>query len=308
MNVPLRELHLFAGAGGGILGGKLLGNRIVCAVEIEEYPRKVLLQRQIDGVLPWFPIWDDITTFDGRPWKGIVDVVAGGFPCQDISIAGKGAGIGGERSGLWSEMARVIGEIQPRIVIVENSPALTSRGLGDVLRDLAEMGFNARWCVLGADDAGAPHRRKRIWILAYASEKRLQGSEQYRPRDEERNRTDAHGSATERRCLWWGIDPADLPDTMYSGLSPEGSKQQPTGVPRADIQQRSWTTQSGLGGMAHELANRMDLVEAAFGGKVPRVEKSIENRVNRLKAIGNGQVPATMALAWEVLTEGLFDE
>ena len=109
-DVPLRELHLFAGAGGGILGGILCGHVPVCAVELEEYPRRVLLQRQRDGILPWFPVWDDIRTFDGNPWRGRVDVVAGGFPCQDISSAGKGAGIDGERSGLWAEMARVIRE------------------------------------------------------------------------------------------------------------------------------------------------------------------------------------------------------
>ncbi len=86
----MNELHLFAGAGGGILGGILLGHTCVCAVEIEPYCRKVLLQRQRDGILPKFPIWDDVRTFDGKPWRGKVDVVCGGFPCQDISIAGGG--------------------------------------------------------------------------------------------------------------------------------------------------------------------------------------------------------------------------
>lgn len=100
----MNELHLFAGAGGGILGGMLLGHSCVCAVEIEPYCRKVLLQRQRDGILPKFPIWDDVRTFDGRPWRGKIDVVCGGFPCQDISCAGKGAGIGGARSGLWSDL------------------------------------------------------------------------------------------------------------------------------------------------------------------------------------------------------------
>ena len=97
----MRELHLFAGAGGGILGGMLLGHTTVGAVEIEPYCRRVLLQRQRDGILPKFPIWDDVCTFDGKPWRGKVDVVCGGFPCQDISVAGKGTGITGERSGLW---------------------------------------------------------------------------------------------------------------------------------------------------------------------------------------------------------------
>lgn len=92
----MNELHLFAGAGGGILGSELLGFRTVCAVELEPYPASVLLARQNDGLLPPFPVWDDVRTFDGRPWRGLVDVVSGGFPCQDISAAGKGAGIDGE--------------------------------------------------------------------------------------------------------------------------------------------------------------------------------------------------------------------
>ena len=161
----MNELALFAGAGGGILGGHLLGWRTVCAVEWEPYPASVLCARQNDGLLPPFPIWDDVQTFDGRPWQGIVDVVSGGFPCQDISAAGKGAGIDGERSGMWKEMARIIHEVRPRFVFVENSPMLTSRGLGVVLGDLASMGFDAKWGVLGAADVGAPHQRDRIWIV-----------------------------------------------------------------------------------------------------------------------------------------------
>ena len=149
------------------MGDMLLGHTPVCAVEIEKYPREILLRRQADGHLPWFPVWDDVTTFDGTPWKGKVDVVCGGFPCQDISVAGKGAGIEGERSSLWGEMARVVDEVRPRFVFVENSPMLTSRGLGRVLGDLAEMGYDARWGVLGAHHAGAPHKRDRIWILAF---------------------------------------------------------------------------------------------------------------------------------------------
>ena len=174
----MNELALFAGAGGGILGGKLLGWTTVCAVEWEAYPASVLIARQNEGVLPPFPIWDDVRTFDGRPWRGRVDVVSGGFPCQDISAAGKGAGIDGERSGMWAHMARIVREVGPRFVFVENSPMLTSRGLGRVLGDLAAMGYDARWGVLGAVDAGAPHKRDRIWILAHATNDRSGWGEQ----------------------------------------------------------------------------------------------------------------------------------
>jgi len=161
----MNELALFAGVGGGILGGKLLGWRTVCAVEWDAYARDVLVARQNDGCLDPFPIWDDIQTFDGKPWRGIVDVVSGGFPCQDISAAGKGAGIEGERSGMWKHMARIIGEVLPQFVFVENSPMLVGRGLSTVLSDLAEMGYDAKWGIVGAHHVSAPHRRDRIWVL-----------------------------------------------------------------------------------------------------------------------------------------------
>ena len=170
----MHELALFAGAGGGILGGMLLGWRTVCAVEIEDYPRRVLLQRQADGILPRFPIWDDVCTFDGRPWRGKVDVISGGFPCQDISAAGKGEGITGARSGLWGEMARIIGEVRPRFAFVENSPLLVGRGLAVVLGDLAEMGYDAKWGVLGHNSIGGQHKRERIWIVANSNKGTLQ--------------------------------------------------------------------------------------------------------------------------------------
>jgi len=166
----LNELALFAGAGGGILGGKLLGWRTVCAVEYDAYAASVLVARQNDGCLEPFPVWDDVRTFDGRPWRGIAEVVSGGFPCTDISAAGKGAGITGKQSGLWSEMARIVGEVRPRFVFVENSPLLVKRGLAVVLGDLAEMGYDARWGIVGAHHVGAPHERQRLWLVGADAE------------------------------------------------------------------------------------------------------------------------------------------
>ena len=164
----LNTFHLFAGAGGGILADLLLGHNPIGACEIEPYPSDVLLARQRDGHLPNFPIWDDVCSLDGTPWRGSVDVLCGGFPCQDISAAGKGAGISGERSKLWKEYARLIGEMQPRFVFAENSPLLRTRGLGVVLKDLASLGYNARWGIIGARSVGAPHKRDRMWVLAYS--------------------------------------------------------------------------------------------------------------------------------------------
>jgi DNA (cytosine-5)-methyltransferase 1 len=166
-SLTVNELALFAGAGGGILGGKLLGWTTVGAVEIDPFGASVLLARQRDRLLPPFPIWDDARAFDGHPWRGVARVVSAGFPCQDISTGNSSAeGISGARSGLWKHTARIIGEVRPSFSLLENSSQLTRKGLEVVLGDLAEMGYDARWGVLHASHAGASHERKRIWIVA----------------------------------------------------------------------------------------------------------------------------------------------
>jgi len=121
-----------------------------------------------DGSLDAAPICTDITKLDGKPWRGAVDLICGGFPCQDISIAGKRAGINGERSGLWSEFARIICEIRPRFTIVENVAGLLRSGMGRVLGDLAGMGYDSEWAIISAAAVGAPHLRERVWIVADA--------------------------------------------------------------------------------------------------------------------------------------------
>ena len=328
----LNELALFAGVGGGILGGKLLGWRTVCAVEWEPYPASVLCARQNDGLFSPFPIWDDVQTFDGRPWKGIVDVVSGGFPCQDISAAGKGAGIDGERSGMWGEMARIICEVRPKFVFVENSPMLTSRGLGRVLGDLASMGFDARWGVLGAADVGANHQRDRIWIVArwkgnlpHAQHDRIRWWEQQQERlkkadgelantkellgngfndnfrislerqaqsqlgDDSRAETLANA-----RCKLWSEGNSGIVDTQKEIGTSSPIFNQPGGqgcgkIPDSECVGRTervcadspewWSTEPRLGRVAH----------------------GVDARVDRLKAIGNGQVPLCAATAWSIL-------
>ena len=151
------------------MGGKLLGWRTVCAVEIDPYARQILLARQRDGILDPFPIWDDVTTFDGSAWRGHVDIISGGFPCQDVSGANpSGKGLEGAKSGLWFEFARIIGEVRPRFVFVENSPNLLNRGVGRVLGALAEMGYVGCYGVLGGASAGMDSDGERIWILAKA--------------------------------------------------------------------------------------------------------------------------------------------
>jgi len=264
----VNELALFAGAGGGILGGKLLGWRTVCAVELDPYARRVLLARQADGCLDRFPIWDDVRTFDGKPWRGNVDVISGGFPCQDISAAGKGAGITGARSGLWSEMARIIGEVRPRYVFVENSPLLVSRGLAVVLGDLASMGYDARWGLLGAEHAGAPHKRHRLWIVAYP------GS---RWRQDHELRTGKSGMGSAERANSDGKH-------AESGSHPDSPRELQS---KGRIQEQRKRTSDG----------NWWKIEPDVG----RVADGVAARVDRLRCLGNGQVPAVARLAWEIL-------
>ena len=262
----MNELALFAGAGGGILGGHLLGWRTVCAVEWEPYAASVLAQRQNDGLLPPFPIWDDVQTFDGTPWRGVVDVVSGGFPCQDISVAGKGAGISGERSGMWSHMARIIGEVRPRFVFVENSPALITRGFGVVLSDLAAFGYDCRWTVLGAADVGAPHKRDRFWLVANANSMR-----ELQPQGgiSDIGRRPGHcGEVADTNC-------------------PRRKQSQNEANPSASSRE----SRDAIGG------NGWWLTEPDVG----RVAHGVAARVDRLKAIGNGQVPLCAAEAWRLL-------
>jgi DNA (cytosine-5)-methyltransferase 1 len=216
-----------------------------------------MLQRQRDGVLPGFPIWDDIKTFDGKPWNGIADIVCGGFPCQDISSAnhvnnGKTRGIEGERSGLWKEMARVICEIRPRYALVENSPMLLVRGLGAVLRDLARIGYHAKWGVFSGFEVGAAHARKRIFILAHAN-----------------------GNG-------WPV----VEENGVQGCSVLNPKMF---GPWRDLQ--------------NELQIPMGLAYDPPMRGVLRNDDGLAEGVDRVSAVGDGQIPAVVELAWKTLSQ-----
>lgn len=288
----MKELHLFAGAGGGILGGLALGHACIGAVEIEPYCQAVLRQRQVDGVLPSFPIFGDIKEFNGYEFKekyGTPDIICGGFPCQDISSAGKGAGIDGERSGLWSEMARVIGEIRPDYCLLENSPMLVGRGLARVLGDLASMRYDACWRIIGADDLGAPHVRKRIWILA-----------------RRQDIADVDGLL-------------DAPNTPCERLQARGEPRRH----EAEISVSTHPTSercsklelshgSGAEGEEQICSTGQQLIDGDAPGwwsvepNVVRMVYGVPKRVDRIKALGNAQVPAVAAFAFRYLI-GVFE-
>lgn len=167
----MRELSLFTGAGGGLLGTHhLLGWETVGYVEIEDYCQRVIKQRIADGLLPEAPIFSDIRAFISEgyaaSYTGMVDVVTGGFPCQPFSVAGKQAGENDPRN-MWPQTIEAIRIVRPRYCFLENVPGLLVSGYFDrIVRDLHEARYDARWITLGADDVGAPHRRKRLWIMA----------------------------------------------------------------------------------------------------------------------------------------------
>jgi DNA (cytosine-5)-methyltransferase 1 len=295
----MNELALFAGAGGGILGGHLLGWRTVCAVEWEPYPASVLVARQNDGILPPFPIWDDVQTFDGFAWRGLVDVVSGGFPCQDISAAGKGAGIEGQRSGMWSHMARIIREVDPAFAFIENSPMLRTRGLGTVLNDLNSMGFDAKWGCISASAVGANHKRDRIWIVGKSKRKGLEG-QWSQPGQQEVSQPRDAGSLADSNCM--------------RELQPQRGQQEQRGRIGNSSKELAYTKNSrdvwrqwSLGFAQQEHDSRGSQIDGCrkwweAEPNVGRVDHGVAARVDRLKAIGNGQVPLCAATAWRLLS------
>lgn len=348
------ELALFAGAGGGILGGKLLGWNCVGAVELNAFCARRLMQRQNEGHLPPFPVWDDVRTFDGRRWRGVAEMVSGGFPCKGVSVAGPGTGLDHEESSLWGDQARIIGESEARYVWIENSPALTFRGGVRVIGDLAAMGYDCRWGVVSAADAiwsyGTPcldHLRERIWIAGTrantAGDRRPQRDGKHigrsldsalgeRGRDQPR-RIHADGApraanpegahAQELRC-GPGIMSERTGETFSEprgnrsagtdascehlrresvGLSGCPISAEPVGSGEADTdpddsgrQQQRCAVADGAKHQTAECGSWW-AAEPAVG----RMAHGVANRVDQLTAIGNGQVPAVVQFAWQIL-------
>lgn len=315
----LRELSLFTGAGGGLLGTALLGWRPVCGVEILPYNREVLLRRQRDGLLPLFPIWDDARTFDGRPWRGRVDVVTGGFPCQPFSSAGRQRGADDERNG-WPWTARILREVRPRVALLENvANLLTHDYFGTILGDLAALGYDVVWDCIPASAVGAPHRRDRLWILAYLADARggrccesQEGEVQQSGRTEtlgpgapagdvaDADGEDAQAGCERRGAVCRGDSGGGAPDRTPSGgealadavcLDEQGVV---TGL--ADAEGRPGPDERSAG----PSDNGGDWWATERG--LDRVAHGVPHRVDRLVALGNGQVPPVVVRAWRTLS------
>jgi len=253
----LYELALFAGAGGGLLGSRLLGWKTICYVEHNLYRVEVLKARIRDGYLNDAPIWDDVRTFDGHPWAGLVDVVTAGFPCQPFAIGSKKLGDDDDRN-MWPDTIRIIGEVKPPFVFLENSTELLlvqkekKPYITRILGELASVGYVGWWGCLSAASVGADHKRKRLWIVANASE----------PGRKIILRHNVGNSAT---C-------------------------------HAQIAAKAITLDA--------VWNRLARLEKRLGEpSVFGIDDGMAHRVDRLAAIGDGQVPEVVRRAWTLLNE-----
>lgn len=276
----LKVLDLFSGIGGFSIGLERTGGfETVAFCEIEKYPRAILAQHW-----PSVRIYNDVKTLTAEQLRadGIVpNAIVGGFPCQDISLAGKGAGLEGERSGLWWEFYRLIKEIKPQWVIAENVSALRSRGLDTVLWALSEIGYDAEWHCIPASSVGAPHQRDRIWIVAYPNinnQRAWDGSQQ-----SERGAT--RQCFTDGGCL--GIDRL-VADSGISGL-----------------QRNEW-----LGPTREERESKRYIAKCSWWAVEPnvgRVAHGVPKRVDRLKALGNAVVPQIPELIGYAILNAMED-
>jgi DNA (cytosine-5)-methyltransferase 1 len=296
-------LSLFTGIGGLDLGLERAGMTVVGQVEIDPWCRKVLAKHW-----PEVPRHDDVRTAadwwlapmadaegdrrrtwrpgrpagdganrqghasaglaEATPGRPAVDVVAGGFPCQPVSLAGKGLAQADSRW-LWPAFADVIRHLRPRYVLVENVPGLLGRGMGDVLGDLAALGYDAEWDCVPAAFVGAPHIRNRVWIVAYPSRPGLAQRES-QPRNDGAERAPAQRG---------GHGPRDVADSERDGL--ERPRQSAVARQRAPILRRRppepgwWATEPGVGRVAHGIPNRVDRLRGLGNAVVPQVAQHI---------------------------------
>lgn len=300
----MKTLHLFAGAGGGIIADMLLCHTPIGAVEINAYCREVLKARQRDGWLPAFPIYEDIRNYEGTEISG-VEMVCGGFPCQDISIAGSGKGIGGERSGLFFELLRIVRVIRPPFVFLENSPAIVSRGLSTVLGKMAEIGYNSEWLCLSAGNCGAWHKRERWWCLCWdPNADRLRELQQKRAVENFGgwlgNVCQKVSNADSKRLeKYWG------PKSVSATLSFAGCSGREVSN-ACDNRNMWWNLEYKTDQIQRQFNTRGKTIDGVrkwweAEPAVGRVVDGLAHRVDRLKALGNGQVPICAAIAQQEL-------
>lgn len=289
----LQSLDLFSGIGGISLALKEYAKPIAYC-EIDRYAQSVLLSRMVDGSIETAPILRDITRIDGTKFRGHVDLICGGFPCQDISVAGNGAGLEGKRSGLFFEIVRLVKEIQPAFVFLENVPAIRTRGLDRVCFELAKIGYDLRWTVISAASVGANHKRERWFLLGYSKHNGRATSAQPRRNgaNYKKEQTRQIGSCESSRageCRDVSKDVSDVANTLCEGLEGHGKLRKTFSEERPTLgQSANGNKQDGKDWWATEPS-------------VCRVVDELPNRVDRIKCLGNSVVPLQAKTAFEKL-------
>lgn len=268
--MKLRHLDLFSGIGGFSLGLERTGGFQTVGFCDNDKKTHLVLKKHWPNV----PIYDDVSTLKGSD-LGTIEIITGGFPCQDLSVAGKGAGLEGARSGLWWQFHRLIKEAQPRWVIAENVAALRSRGLDQVLRSLDQIGYDAEWHCIPASAVGAPHQRDRIWILAYP---RHRGGRHFGIAQEGHN-TQRERTTDSDSIGGPGGQSASVAYSAGIGSSGQGQFEQP-------IYPTQIVTREAIE-FKHGSVSDFWKVEPELG----RVADGIPNRLDRLKQLGNSLVP-----------------
>ena len=290
----MNVLDLFSGIGGFSIGLERAGFKTVAFCEINPYCRRVLAKHW-----PSVPCYDDIRTLtaDRLATDGIaVDIICGGFPCQDLSVA-QGAsrsGLDGQRSGLWSEYARLIRELRPRFVIVENVPGLLSLGVGSVLGDLAEIGYDAEWQVISAAAAGAPHIRDRFWLVGYPNG---DGQPAF-PLHDEASRlpgmvadADSEQHEIRRAPIGWEAAEEFPADADCSRLEIVLNGQAGECAPA--IGAAAWTVEPDVGRVAYGIPDRAHRIGALGNSVVPQIPEIIGRAI--MKAASPSPQPVTKA-------------
>lgn len=256
---------LFSGIGGIDLGLQRAGFEIAWQCEIDPYCRRVLAKHWPD-----VPRIEDVHDVSGKTVRR-VDLIAGGSPCQDISLAGRGAGLAGERSGLWYEFARVVGDLRPRYVLVENVAALLGRGLGDVLGDLAALGYDAEWHCIPASHIGAPHSRDRIWIVAHARSERLEGEQSCGPEAQSTRRGSGEPAGMDPMPMLRRLPMHDPHDACVRVRVPFGGRV----AERPICGSGAWSSGPTVFRMAHGIRNRVDRLRGLGNSVVPQLVELI---------------------------------
>lgn len=297
----MKTMHLFAGAGGGLLADLILGHDPIIAVEWDEYACKTLRNRAADGWFPNLSVWEgDVRLFDPSEYAGKVDCLAAGFPCQDISVAGKQEGLGeGTRSGLYREVLRVAGVVRPKYIFLENVSAILSNGLECVLGDLAALGYDCRWLCIRASDVGAPHGRDRWFALATMADTTSQGTNRYAKRKEPAYTMS--GSCGE-----------NVADSISKRQQGQGESI-PAIHPAKKETRQAVNVINGSQSIIGIIEPDMGLLANEFPAElvsgwwdiepdVGRVTQPYKDRANQLKGLGNAQVPMQAAMAWKLLS------